>query len=101
MQCVSGEKGWVSYHCPLPVYRKHWEKDVSGRGRAIAVRASLDVLFMSLGSCPDEDTDWNIPQLIIVEGLMVQGALNSGALSAIVTPGMNLFLSNPEKSSLD
>lgn len=101
IQCVLGQKGWVSYHCPLPVYRRRWEKDASGRDWAIAVRASLNVLFMSLGSCPDEDTDWNIPQLIIVEGLMVQEALNSGALSAIVTPGMNRFLSNPGKSSLE
>jgi len=56
---------------------------------------------MSLGSYPDEDTDCDTPQLIIVEGLMVQEALNSGALSAIVTPGMNPFLSSPEKGSLE
>lgn len=98
---VPDEEGWVTYHCPLPVYKKRKEKNRSEENTAGAVRATLSILFGLLTFNPDEDTDSSIPQLVIVDNLLVENGLNGGSLTAVFTPGMNPFLSGPTDASLE
>ncbi len=100
MQRVADERGWTTYHCPLPVYKKLRQKENSDWSTAAAVRSTLCVLFGLLSFCPDEDTDYRVQQLIIVDNFLVENGLNGGSLTAILTPAMTPFLSNPDADSL-
>lgn len=97
---VPDERGWVSYHCPLPIYKKQGEKHISERSTSTAVRTTLSILFELLNLDPEEDTKYEIPQLVVVDNFLVQEERNGSSLSAIITPAMIPFLSNPESDSL-
>lgn len=97
MRLFSENNGWTSVHCPLPVYQTK-EEEVFDKGNAKAVRASLSMLFTILSFYSDADGDFTVPQLIIIDNFDV---LAGNALSAIVTPGMHLFLSNLKTGSLE
>lgn len=100
IQRVSDERGWTSYHCPLPVYKKIGEKERTGKGTATAVRTTLSILFSLLDFCPEEDTEYRVSQLVIIDGFLVQNDLHGGSLSATITPAMTPFLSSPSVESL-
>lgn len=100
IQRVPNESGWVSYHCPLPIYKKHGERNRSDKGTAATVRTTLSILFGLLDFCPEEDTEYRVSQLVIIDGFLVQNDLHGGSLSATITPAMTPFLSSPSVESL-
>ncbi len=98
---VPDERGWVSYHCTLPVIKKFKEEKRSDECAATAIRATLSILFNLLSLSFEGDTEYRVPQLIVIDGFLVQDGMHGGSLSAIVTPAMTSFLSDPSPESLE
>lgn len=90
------QNGWVAYRATLPVVKsvtrgdrlKYVDWNPLGR-----LRATLDVLFNALWLF-DGDTGLQLPQLIIINSMAVTA---SGAISAVLTPAMILFLAKQDE----
>jgi hypothetical protein len=88
---------WTSCECALPVFR-----DDADHQKFIRIRATLSVLFQALAIYGfDGDTEWNKPQLVVINGLRVECDLHGGSLSATLTPAMIAYLrAQPGNSEL-
>ncbi len=84
------QNGWFAFRATLPVIKKSPRQDPEWTSPN-ALRATLDIIFIVL-SLFDGDTGWHLPQLMVVEGMLIVEGMHGGSLSVTLTPDMIQFL---------